>query len=191
MSRMLRAVVPALVLVGALAGCGGDDEDPAPPGLTQDERTAADNLAAQIVRSGSVSGASADDDAVTKEQATCIAEGAVTDVGLDELRGYGILTEDLKVDKSIQGVQMEADDADALAAVFAECIDAEVLFEERFLSTVPPERTDEARRCLEELIDDDFVVTVLSSSFQGRATGDYERLQKQVTACIGDKDSGQ
>jgi hypothetical protein len=190
--RAARGWLPVgVLLLATLGGCGDGETEQDRSGLSADEQTAADNLGAQIIRDGSVSGRSSEDGAVTDEQATCIAEGAVTDVGLTVLQGYGILTEELKVDKSIQGVQMQPDDADALAGVFVRCIDAEQLFEERFLSTVPKQRAEEAAGCLEELIDEEFVVTVLSSSFQGKATGDYDRLQKDLTACTGGKAPGQ
>lgn len=183
MLRSARVLVPAAVLaLTTLTGCGGDDEAD-PSSLSDDEQTAADNLASQIVRSGSMAGG-ASGDGVTDEQASCVGEGAVTEVGLEELQSYGILTEDLLVDRSIQGVEMEKDDADALAGVFVDCIDAEALFEERFLDQLPPGGPEQNQRaCVEEAVGDDAVQEVLSASFQGRNTRAYGELERTVAAC--------
>lgn len=188
MLRSARVLVPAVVLaLTTLTGCGGDDEADA-SSLSKDEQTAADNLASQIVRSGSMAGGGSSRNAATDEEAACIGEGAVTEVGLAELQSYGIVTEDLLVDRSIQGVEMEKDDADALAAVFVECIDAEALFEERFLNQLPPGGSEQQRRaCVEEAVGVDAVQDVLSASFQGRNTRAYGELERAVAACGDDK----
>ncbi len=176
MKRAL-AALPAMVLL--LSGCGGSAEKTEGSSLSADEQTAADNLAAQIDRSGSVSG----EDGVTEEQATCIAEGAVKEVGLTTLQDYGIVTKGLLVNKDIQGVEMSAHDADALAGVFVDCIDAEALFEDKFVTALGAEDSDKVRKCVEDAVDTDSVVDVLSASFQGRETPAFDRLKNKVTAC--------
>ena len=191
MPKIAHAAAAGAVLVGLLAGCGGDGTT-STPSRTTDEQKAADNLAAQIIRSGSMSETSSSESAVTDEQATCIAEGAVDDVGLAELQGYGILTEDLRVDKSIQGVEMRAEHADALAGVFVECIDAEALFEERFVAGLPEGGSVAQRRaCVDEAVGEGDVLEILSASFQGLRPAAYTRLQRAVSACAGDGGPGQ
>ncbi len=184
MKRAL-AALPAVLLV--LSGCGGDGDDPPASSLSADEQTAADNLAAQIVRSGSVSGQGAAEGAVTDEQSTCIAEGAVSEIGLPALQDYGIVTDDLLVNKDIQGVKMSAGDADALAAVFVDCIDAEALFEGQFLTALGAEDSAEVKKCVEDAVDLDSVLDVLSASFEGRNTPAYDQLRKKVGACSSKK----
>lgn len=187
MLRSARVLVPTAVLaLTTLTGCGGD-EDPAESSLSKDEQTAADNLASQIVRSASMTGGGSSS-AVTDEQASCIGEGAVTEVGLEDLQSYGVVTEELLVDRSIQGVEMDKDDADALAGVFVDCIDAEALFEERFLDELPPGGSEQERRtCVEEAVGVDAVREVLSASFQDRSTRAYGELQGAVAACGDDQ----
>ena len=184
MVKRALAVVPAAVLLLAACG-GGDDADSDDGALSADEQTAADNLAAQIIRSGTVSGRGTGDDAVTEQQATCIAEGAVGQVGLGTLQDYGIVTDDLLVNKDIQGVKMSATDADALAGVFVECIDAERLFEKQFLAAQGPKPSEKVRRCIESAVDEDAVRAALSASFQGRSTPAAEELGKKVSSCPG------
>jgi hypothetical protein len=177
------AALPAVVLL--LSACGGDEEEPGgTSSLSSDEQTAADNLAAQIDRTGSVSGQGT----VTEEESTCIAEGAVSKVGLETLQEYGIVTEDLLVNKDIQGVEMAAEDADELAVVFVDCIDAEALFEQQFLDALGGGKPSaEVEECVAEAVDTGSVVQVLSASFQGRETPAFERLRKSVEKCGGEK----
>lgn len=182
------AAVAALLL---LAGCGGDDSPSSGSGLSADEQTVADNLAAQIVRSGQVSGESSAQDAVTPEQARCVAEGAVTKIGVPTLQDYGIVTDDLKVNKEIQGVAMSRDDADALAGVFVGCVDAEGLFEKTFLGALPGKPDQGVQDCVRKAVDTDSVTAILSARFQGRTAGAYERLQQKVSACTGRRGPGQ
>ena len=179
-----RATLATLLLLSALSGCSDEPDEDGSSGLTADEQTAADNLAAQIIRSENISGQPSEN-AVTDEQATCIAERAVSDVGLETLQAYGIVTDDLLVNRQITGVEMDAEDADALSVVFVECLDAEGLFEDQLLAGAPGTPTDEQRQCVEELVDVDSVRAILSTSFQGRTSGVYARLQDEVTQCTG------
>jgi hypothetical protein len=188
----LRWSPAALLLVAALAGCGDDADEKPTSSLSADEQKAADNLASQIVRSGSMSQQESSQGGVTEQQATCVAEGAVTEIGLAELQQYGIVTEDLRVNRSIQGVEMNAADADALASVFVDCVDAEALFEERFLTAMPADGAEEElRTCVQEAVEPGAVQEVLAASFQGRATDAYAKMQKDVSSCSGGKGSGQ
>jgi hypothetical protein len=166
-----------LLAAGALAGCGDDSDGAASGRLTADKQTAADNLAGQIVTSGDVAGRNT----VTREQATCIAEGTVGDVGLAALQRYGILTEDLKVDRNIQGVVMDRPDAVALAGVFVECVDVERLFERQFLAGA--KLTREQRQCVRDTVDEESVTEVLARSFQGETAGVYDGLEDALAAC--------
>ena len=185
-----RSMLAAALLLVPLGGCGDDPDPDSGTGLTAEEQTAADNLAAQIVRSEDVSEERGGEDTVTQEQATCIAEGAVTEVGLEVLQDYGIVTDDGLVNRGITGVEMTEDDADALAGVFVDCLDAEGLFEEQLLSRSPGEPSEEARRCVDGLVDADSVREILSMSFQGRTSGVYDRLQDQVLRCTDQKGPG-
>lgn len=179
------AIWCAAVVLAATSACGGD-QDPAENGLSADEQTAADNLAGQIVRSEDVSGTADEKDALTDEEASCVAEGAVGEIGLEKLQGYGIVTDDLLVNKGIQGVEMDPADADALAGVFVECIDTEQLFEDQLLSGVP-EPTAEQRDCVDSAVDSDTIREILSTSFQGRSSAAYDDLRHEVAACTNEK----
>jgi hypothetical protein len=192
--KTARLGVPsALLLLAVLTGCGGDGGKDADSStrLSEDEQKAAENLSAQIIRSGSMSQPESES-SVTKEQAGCIAEGAVAEVGLAELQEYGIVTKDLLVNKSIQGVEMNAQHADALAGVFVECIDAEALFEDRFLAGLPKRGSEQDRRaCVQEAVSVDAVQKVLAASFRGARADAYADMQQAVSSCAGGKGRGQ
>ena len=195
--RTARLGVPgALLALAVLTGCGGDDNDvdSSSSGLSTDEQRAAENLSVQIIRSGSMSSQPESENSVTVGQADCIAEGAVAEVGLAELQEYGIVTEDLRVNRSIQGVEMNAEDADALAGVFVDCVDAEALFEDRFLAGLPERGSEQDRRaCVEEAVSVDAVQEVLAASFRGARADTYADMQQAVSSCAGgkDRDEGQ
>ncbi len=192
--KTARLGVPGvLLLLAVLTGCGGDgsEDTDSSSSLSEDEKEAADNLSAQIIRSGEMSQPESES-SVTEEQAGCIAEGAVAEVGLAELQEYGIVTDDLLVNKSIQGVEMNAEDADALAGVFVECIDAEALFEDRFLAGLPKRGSEQDRRaCVQEAVSVDAVQEVLAASFRGARADAYAEMQQAVSSCGGGKVPGQ
>lgn len=177
----------AMVCVAAvtLTGCGEDEAD---TGLSAEEQTAADNLAAQIVTSGSVAGRNT----VTAVQAGCIADGTVGKIGLKRLQRYQIVTDDLKVNKGIQGVKMRPKDADSLAGVFIDCMDTEKLFEKQLLSSGSSARlTAKQKRCVRDAVDEKAVAEVLSLSFQGETTRVYDGLQTKLTTCTPGNKAGQ
>ena len=74
---------------------------------------------------------------------------------------------------------MAAGDADELAAVFVDCIDAEALFEQQFLDcSWPAKPSAEVEECVAEAVDTGSVVQVLSASFQGRETPAFDAAAK-------------
>jgi hypothetical protein len=108
----------------------------------------------------------------------------VQDVGVARLRHYGIVTADLKVDKTVQGVQMNHRDAVALAKVFVRCIDAEGMFEDQFLKAPSADKlTDRQRRCIRAAIDQKAVVAALTLSFEGRDKQVYAGLRQRLGRC--------
>jgi hypothetical protein len=174
------ALVVGLVVLGlTLGACSGGSSDDG-DGLTARQRTVADNLTAEILRSGTVTG----QDAVTAKQADCVARGTVQDLGVARLRHYGIVTADLKVDKTVQGVRMDRGDSMTLARVFVRCIDTEGLFEGQFLHAKSASRlTAEQRRCIKDAIDRKAVLQALALSFQGRDHQVYAGLRKRLARC--------
>ena len=168
----------ALAVLLACAGCSGDDGQRTGSRLTADERVAAEALAGQLLDSGSLSGRRA----VARRQATCLAEGAVARVGLDRLQHYRVVTAQLESGRRLEDVRMERPDAAALADVFLRCVDAERLFEEQLLGSVP--RLDpHGRRCIRRAVDAEAARTVLRLTFQGRAERRSDEIRDRVAGC--------
>lgn len=159
-----------------LTGCGEENE----AALSDDEQTAANNLAAQILSSGSIAD---NKGSVNAAQADCVAQSVILDVGLDRLQSYGIITDDLTVDRTIQGVRMNRADADAMAGVFVDCLDTEELFEKQF---VQPARTPAQSACVRAEVDEASVREVLADSFTRAGTRAYDALQRRVKRCWAD-----
>ena len=106
----------ALGLVAALglAACGSDDDNRAVAALKS-----------QILANNAMTGSST----ISDEQADCIADGAVEQLGVDTLQDYAILDDDLEVYKKLDAVALEPKDADKLAGVFVTCAKVEEIFE--------------------------------------------------------------
>lgn len=164
-------VLGALLL--ALTSCG-----------TGDEETAAESLRAEITANSTMAGGAS----VTDDEAGCIADGTVEEVGVQQLKKYQILTDDLKVNQGIENVEMSASDAEALAAVFVDCIDVEALFEEQFTegAGAAADLSAKQKDCIADAVTEDEVAKVLAASFQGKQNDAYADLQKQMMECALD-----
>ena len=115
MNRWARRVAPALAVAGlvmALAACGSSDGDGGAGGdgvITADEQPYVDAMVEAIGQ----------DEATpfTDAQATCLAEGMVNAIGVDEFERQGIEPADLTSDSAPPLGEVSADKADALAKV--------------------------------------------------------------------------
>ena len=166
----IKYAVSAAVLVatsGLLVGCGGND----------DEATAAKNIKASILKED-VAGAE-----LTDEQAGCLSDDIVSEIGVEQLQEYGLINEDLKVDEELTDVKLEAKDADAMAASFTTCVDAEELIEKQF-SQEASGMSDEQQTCIKDVLTEDKVEEILSLTFQGKESEIQTSLQKDLVKCI-------
>lgn len=166
--KLKHAVPAALLLVssGLLAGCGSDDDE-----------TASKNIKASILKE-EVAGAELSDD-----QAGCLSDEIVAEIGVDQLKEYGLLNDDLKVDEQLTDAKLEAEDADAMATAFVDCVDAEKLIEEQF-SAAASGMTPEQQECIKEALDEDAVKTILSATFQGNQDEIPAEIRDSFTACV-------
>lgn len=163
-----RALVVAsgLALTLTLAACGGNDED----------AQAAEAISASMVES-------ADEDfPVDQEQADCVGEGMVDRVGVDQLREYGLLTEDLEMATGVTDVQMEEGDADEAADVLVSCIDAQAMFADQF--AMDDTIGEEEQECLNDVMDDEALTNLFSMMFQGREDEAMNDLIEPLMSCM-------
>ncbi|GAA1940985.1 hypothetical protein [Nocardioides marmoribigeumensis] len=165
----LMHAIPVVVLVatsGLLAGCG-----------TNDDETAAKNIKASILKE-QVAGAD-----LTGRQAGCLADNIVDKIGVDQLKKYGLLDKDLKVDDKLTDVKLKKDDADAMAASFTGCVDAEGLIEKQF-SQAASGMSDKQQQCIKDVLTKDRVEKILSLTFQGKSSQIQEDLRPDLVKCI-------
>ncbi len=135
-----------LVLLLALGACGSGDDGKAADAISESLTAENDELLQ-----------------VTDEQADCVGEGFVDEIGTDKLTEYGILTEDLEASDEALNTKMEQADAEAAAAVLVDCTDAQKLFIEAI--TQGQDLPAEAQACIEEALTDEVVTDFFSATF--------------------------
>ena len=160
----------------ALTACGGGDD-----------AEARESLKASLLEDGAdLAGTK-----VTDEQAGCVSDGMVDEVGVEKLQEYKLLDDEYKIPKDAQPDDMEQGDAEALAAVFTDCVDMEKLFEEQFSSgAMADQLTDEQQDCLRDAVDGDVIESALADTFQGKKANPAEGVQADLMACIAPDGDG-
>ena len=162
------AVLCAAVLT--LSACGNGDDDKAKENI----KTAILEEEGSQITGGTEP---------TEEQADCISNGMVDDVGVDKLQEYDLLTEDLEINEDANPTDMEEADADALAGVFVDCIDVEEMFAAQFGSG-EEDLPAEAQECIKDAIDEDAMKDGLSASFQGETDEGFTAMQGKMMECV-------
>ena len=161
--------VSAAVLLAAsslLVGCGANDDE-----------TASKNIKASILKED-VAGAN-----LTEKQAGCLSDNIVEDIGVEQLKKYGLLDDELKVDEQLTDMELKEGDADSMANAFTTCVDAEELIEKQFSQTASS-MTDEQLQCIKDLLTEEKVEQVLSLTFQGKSDEISGSLQGDLVKCI-------
>ena len=174
MLRSILRAVPAatgLALVLGLGACGsgggGDDS------ANADDTKAADSISKSLT---------AENDEVfkvTDEQADCVGEGFVEDIGTDQLTEYGILTEDLEATDEALDIKMEQADAETSAGAMVECTGTK-LFVNAILEQagdVPPETA----ACVKGVVDEQLLREVFTKAFQG---ADDDEVGRPMVAAV-------
>lgn len=161
-------VAGGLTLSLALAGCGGGG----------DEAEAAEAISQAMVED------SGSEFAVDEEQADCVGEGLVDELGVDKLQEYGIVTEDLTVEQSVTNanVTMEEQDADNAAGVIVGCIDTQTILAEEL--SAGGDMSEEQQECIGEALDDEALTTMFSLIFQGKEDEATQDLMGPLMSCM-------
>ena len=162
---MIRATAAVLGLVGVLVlgACGGGSD-----------ADAADAIAEGLM---------AENDEtfeLQQEQADCVGEGFVDEIGVDKLQEYGIITDELEASDTSLDVKLERADAESAAAVLVDCTDAEQLFQDAM--QVGEELPAEVQTCLEDALTEDMLEAFFTATF----TQDEEAMtaaMEPVIAC--------
>ena len=164
MKTTIVAVLAALTLL--LSGCGADEDK------------AKENIKAKMLEEEQIAGTK-----VTDDDAACLSDGIVDEIGTEKLQEYGLLNDDLEVEESVGEVKMDKGDADSMATVFVDCMDAEKLIEEQF-SSMASQMTDEQKECINDVLDEEKVKEIMSLAFQGDTAAMGSLMQEDMMECI-------
>jgi hypothetical protein len=162
------AVVVACAALLTLTACGGKSDD----------QTAKDNLEQKMLEGSDSLGTKA-----TKSEATCIANGIVDDLGIDKLKKYGFLTDDLRVSDKAGSTPLTASDAHTFAHVYVTCIDMKQLLTER--QPGADKFTTAQKACIVKNLDTNVLEDGLAAVFQGQQDKKYVAMQRRIEACTG------
>ena len=166
MKKLAAAACAAMFL---LTACGGGDDD-----------KAKENIKASLLEEeSSVVG----DTKLTEEQADCFSDGIVDEIGVDKLKEYKLLNDDLEIIEEADPTDMSKDDAESMAGVMTECVDMVKLIEEQMASS-GTELTDEQQECISDAIDEDAIEKGLAASFQGETENPMEEMTGAMMACV-------
>ena len=163
---MKKTLAGLSVMLLTLTACGGG----------ADEQEAKDNLKASFTEDDSLG-------AATEEQAECVADGMVDELGVETLQEYNILDEDLAYNEDPGEVEMSEDDADKASTVVVDCIDLASLFTSEMESS-DQGLTDEQKECVEGAIDEDAMKEMLSAEFQGKESDAMDDMTGEIMTCL-------
>jgi hypothetical protein len=172
------AVLCATMFALTACGGGGDGGTEADPQSAE----AKENIKASLLEEGGKLAGTK----VTDEQAGCVSDGMVDEVGVDKLQEYKLLDDELKISEDAQPTNMEQGDAETLAGVFTDCVDMEKLFEEQFSSgPMADQLTQKQQDCLKDAVDAEVIESALADTFQGKEADPTAGIQADLLACIG------
>lgn len=162
----------SLMLAGGLAlsltltACGGGG----------DEAKAAESISQSMMESS--------DDSLTvdEKQADCIGKGMVDKIGVDQLKEYGLLNDDLTANESVGEVTMEAKDADGAAETIVGCVDTQKMMADELAADGT--LTEEQQKCFSDALDDEAMKKMFSLLFQGKEEEATKDLMGPALSCL-------
>lgn len=158
----IRTIGATAVLALALAACGSGDDDAASKAIA-DSIMDSNNSTFEV----------------TQDQADCVGDGMVEDIGTDKLVEYGIITEDNEASDGLDAVKMSEDDAQSAADVMQDCADIKEIF-----SGAMGELPEEAKTCIDEKLTDDVLNEFLVAVFMDDQDAGNEGLMGALTECM-------
>lgn len=172
MVARLRALALALAVAAGAPACSDDSDQ---------ERASAALRAEMVANAGMTSRRPVD-----PEQTACVADGMVEELGVAKLQRYELLTDDLRAGESLEGVELEPQDADVLARVFTGCMDVEAMMEREIVSGLDLPRSQQRRasRCVRETVTTDHVTRMMALEFQGAGNPVFRQLRSELRSCL-------
>lgn len=155
MTKTLAATAISGLLL-TLTACGGGEG-------SSDDEAASKAISDSIMKEQE--GGGGDVFAMEREEADCIGDGFVQDIGVDKLQEYGFLTEDLKAE-AMTNVTMETGDAEAATGVLFECADVAEMMSQALAAG---EEVDAAtQKCIDDVLTEDKLRSMFTLMFSGK-----------------------
>lgn len=160
--RLATAAVAALIL--PLAACGNADDEKAAEGVSKSLQSGEEG-----------------DLKLSKDDADCVGEKMVDELGRDKLVEYKILDKDYNAtDKDTDPGDMSKGDAEKSADAFEECTDLKKLLMDEMDSDVP----EEVSSCLNDKISESDVRDFMAANFAGDDEGGQKILTDAAGECV-------
>lgn len=166
LTRTLTTTVAAIALTLSLSACGVGEDDEAAAAIS-------DGIVAQ----------SSNDDGLNldQKQADCVGEGWVTDIGVENLQEYGVITEDLAADVGLNEVEMSEEDGASAASVLNGCNDLTDLL----LTSLGDELGgEEVNACITEAVTEDDIEGIFAQVFAGEEAPEDNKVAAAVQQCL-------
>lgn len=158
----IRTTAAVGVLALALAACGGSDDEAASKAIA-DSIMDSNNSTFEV----------------TQDQADCVGEGMVDDIGTDKLVEYGIITEDIKASDGLDAVKMSEGDAKSAANTMQDCADIKEIF-----TGAMGDLPEEAQTCIDDKLTEDVLNEFLVAVFMDDQDGGTQGLMGALTECM-------
>lgn len=161
-------VLLAALLLPLTACAGGNDDEEAAKAISDSIMESQENQAS----------GNAQMFAMPREDADCIGEGFVDEIGTEQLQEYGFLTEDLKAAEDFTNVEMSKEDAAAAADTLLECADVQ-----QMMSEAMGEVDAKTRECFEEVLTEDALRSLFTKMFSGQQEEAGQELIQPMMEC--------
>jgi hypothetical protein len=161
-----RTTVLLAALLLPLTACGGGDDAEASKAISDSIMKSQEQQSGQQMF------------AMKREDADCIGEGFVDEIGTEKLQEYGFLTEDLKASSSFTDVEMAKEDAEAAADTLLECTDVQGM-----MANAMGDVDAKTRECFEEVLTEDALRQLFVKMFSGQQEEAGQELIQPMMEC--------
>ena len=178
-ARTMKSYAVAAALSGlllTLAACGGAGGTE----VNEDDATASKAISDSIMEGQDAESASGVF-TMEREEADCIGDGFVGEIGTEQLQEYRFLNEDLTSADSMANVKMSAEDAESAANTLFDCTDVSKMMSQAYSASGNID--EKTKQCLEEALSDDVLRNMFTLMFSGQQAEANRLATEPMMAC--------
>jgi hypothetical protein len=174
--RLAAAAATGLLLL--LGACGGGDGGAG----SSDEDKAAGAIADSIMKGQEESaGATQGMFQMKRDEADCIGQGFVDEIGTEQLQEYGFLTEDLTTADELTNVKMSTEDAEAASGTLFDCTDVPQMMSEALAASGDVDQ--KTQECLDEALSEEKLREMFTLIFSGKQEEASQAVVEPMMKC--------